>query len=228
MKPNTPTKMTMISHITYWCRWSMSRASCEPGDWKYQARAWAFAAAPRLARPASMDRNFGPFIFFFPGLYPQSSLQLGAERDARGFVQMPSQLQRRPVSAQQHVRADQLNPHPARIELIARAVLAIGHLDLEPATRERDALVVRGVTRLREERSTQQQHLQPGERQDEPGAEERKARSYRQRNQGQRRQHAGEPGRRNRAITLEGQTEPAVLLPERQLAPRNFQSRRAH
>src|SRR2546421_431507 len=26
MKPNTPTKMTMISHITYWCRWSISCA----------------------------------------------------------------------------------------------------------------------------------------------------------------------------------------------------------
>src|SRR5882762_11044106 len=134
----------------------MSRASCEPGDWKYHASACAFAAAARPARPAAMERSFDPFMLFFPrSLGPQSSLQLGAERDARFVVEMPPQLERLPVRAQHDVRPVHFNAHAARIELVAREAPAIGHLDLEPATLERDALVVRGVARLQHERSAE-------------------------------------------------------------------------
>src|SRR6185436_8240292 len=41
MKPNTPTKITRMIHITTWCSQSISAAIFEAGVWKYQAMACA-------------------------------------------------------------------------------------------------------------------------------------------------------------------------------------------
>ncbi|MND02713.1 hypothetical protein D3C83_221950 [compost metagenome] len=70
MKPNTPTKITRMIHISTWCSQSMSRAICEAGSWKYQAMAWAAPDAASAARPAdsaaSVETSFVPFMYRFP------------------------------------------------------------------------------------------------------------------------------------------------------------------
>src|SRR3954466_925557 len=232
MKPNTPMKMTMISHITYWCRLSMSRASCEPGDWKYHAMAWAFAAAPRPARAAMMERSFDPFIFFFPDLVLQSLLQLGTEHPARLLVEVPPQLKPLSRLAQHDARALRFDAHASRIDLVARKAPALGHFDPQPAALERNALVIRRMARVQHERATQQQHFKPGKRQDQPRPRDRKPRSYGEHHDRERDEHASETGRRDRAVALEGQGEAAVLLPECQLPRRilrkSLESLRAH
>src|SRR6185436_7098189 len=134
----------------------MSRASCEPGDWKYHAMACAFAAAARPARPAAIERSFDPLILFFPrSLCPQSFLQLGAERNARFVVEMPPELQRLPLSMEHDMRAIDFNAYAPRIQLVAREARAFGQLDPEPAAHERDALIVGRVARLQHERSSE-------------------------------------------------------------------------
>src|SRR2546428_6175167 len=137
----------------------MSRASCEPGAWKYHSSACAFAAAARPARPAGMERSFDPLMLFFPDLDPQSLLQLGAERHARSLVEVPPQLQRFPRPAHHDPRALHVDAHAARIELVARALLTVNHFDHELAALKRNALVIGGVARLQHESPAQQQHL---------------------------------------------------------------------
>ena len=70
MKPNTPTKMTMISHITYWCSQSMSCAIFEAGDWKYQAIACAEPEAASASnageRSGELEMSLLPLMFPFP------------------------------------------------------------------------------------------------------------------------------------------------------------------
>src|SRR3954454_5342826 len=107
----------------------MSRASCEPGDWKYQAMACALVAAPSAARPASAGRSFDPLMFFFPDLGTESLFQLGGEPRPRFFVEMPSDPQRLPRAAQHHVRALHFDPRRLSIDLVARDPLGLGHLD---------------------------------------------------------------------------------------------------
>src|SRR5882724_830061 len=105
----------------------MSRASCEPGVWKYQGMACALVAAARLASVATtFGRNFDPLIFFFPDLVLQSLLQLGPEHPARLLVEVPAQLQRFACLAQHDARARHFHAHAPRIELVARKTPALG------------------------------------------------------------------------------------------------------
>jgi hypothetical protein len=75
--------MTMISHITYRWSWSLSWASREAGDWKYQAMACAAPDTAAAATPASRETTFAPLIYPVPGSDPQSFRELGAKLDAR-------------------------------------------------------------------------------------------------------------------------------------------------
>src|SRR5438874_10576069 len=226
MKPNTPTKMTMISHITYWCRWSISCAIDEAADGKYHARACALVAPNAAARPPSARRSFEPFILFFPpNLDPQPFLELHGERGARLVVEMPPELERLPAAAQHDVPAVAFDTHRAGVELVARDTRGLRHLDGEPPAVELDALIVGGVARLQQERGGEQQHLEAGERQDEPRAGECEAGADRQRRDAERGENASQARRRDRAIALEDHAEAARALMERQLAPRIFPRR---
>src|SRR3954470_9605997 len=220
MKPNTPTKITMISHITYWCRWSMSRASCEPGDWKYHARACALVAAASAARPANAERSLDPLMFFFPDLDAQSLFQLAGEAHARFFVEVPSYLHHLSRCAQPDVRALHLDLRTARLELVARDALGFGDFHAPPSIGELDALVIGRVARLQHERDAERKDFEPGERQDQPRARHRKADSDPQHRNRKRCEHACECCRCNRAIPLEDQAEVAALAPQRQLEAR--------
>src|SRR5882762_936547 len=217
MKPNTPTKMTMISHITYSCSWSMSRAIGEAASWKYHGTACAAPATASPRMPARAAMTFIPLIAFVPGSDAQSLRQLGGELDPRGFVEMPSDLKFLPRTAQQHAAAGvflHADPGAPRVELVARLVLGLGHLDAEPSGLQLDALVVGGAARIQHERGTEQQDFEACERQHQPGARDREAGADRQHQHGQRREHAGEAPRRDRAVALEDQAEAAALLPE--------------
>src|SRR3982750_381768 len=112
----------------------MSRASCEPGDWKYHAMACALVAAASAARPASAERSLDPLMFFFPDLGAESLFQLAGEAHARFFVEVPSYPQRLSRPAQHDMRALHLDARAARVELIARDALGLAHLDAQPAT----------------------------------------------------------------------------------------------
>src|SRR5688572_3017402 len=106
MKPNTPMKITMISHITSWCSQSISAASFDAGVWKYQAMACAAPDAARPVSPARTARIFVDLIFaFVPDSDLQSLRQLGGQLDARLGVQMPPDLQFLALCPQQHARA---------------------------------------------------------------------------------------------------------------------------
>src|SRR4051812_29805150 len=123
----------------------MSRASCEPGDWKYHAKACALVAAASAASPANAERSLDPLMFFFPGLGTESLFQLGGEARARFVVEVPSYAQRLSRPAQHHLRALHLDARSARVELVACDALGFAHLDAQPAAGQLDALVIRGV-----------------------------------------------------------------------------------
>src|SRR2546421_2136996 len=75
MAPNTTTKLTMISHITYWWTMSMSRAIGVTGDWKYHSRASAEPEATSARTPAITGKSLVPLMRLIPESVPQRFLQ---------------------------------------------------------------------------------------------------------------------------------------------------------
>src|SRR5574340_163298 len=97
--------MTMISHITSWCRSSISAAILDAGVWKYHGAACAAPESASPLKPASAATTFVPLMSSFPESEPQSLLQLGGELGARLLVEVPPQLQLFAGAAQLHARA---------------------------------------------------------------------------------------------------------------------------
>src|SRR5438045_3710563 len=145
---------------------------------------------------------------------------------------MTAELERLARAAQDERALVHGDAHPARVELVARRARAIRDIDPQALAGKLDALIVGGMARLKQERTRKEQHLEAGERQDEPRAEKREAGADREDRDRERGKYAGEARWRNRAIALEGQAKAALVFPERQLSPhicpRRLEARHAH
>src|SRR5688500_17670702 len=102
---------------------------------------------------------------------------LASQRVALLVVQLPADLApaampppREPPAAAAH----QLRP--AAVELVALPPSRVTDLDLHAVAGDRDALEISRAPVNVAERQPQNQHLQPGERQYQPGPEQREAR----------------------------------------------------
>src|SRR5688572_16439202 len=107
----------------------------------------------------------------------QVAPDLAPQRIALLVVQIPPDLDLAAVRAQREppaVAAHQLRP--AAVELVALPPPRLANLDLHPVAGDRDALEIPRAPVNVAERQPQNQHLQPGERQYQPGPEQREAR----------------------------------------------------
>ena len=224
MKPNTPTKMTMISHITYWCR-SVDVAR------ELRARRLeipvdgvrADAAEPSPARPARAVKELrSPHVVRSPNLDPQSLLQLVGER-ARGCPRRgaaPAQVVPAPRSST-HAFLFEAHARPARIHLVARMSLCACPTSTvnRPASSSMRSYPRRGAHTPRTP-TPSSSTSRPANGSTSHAPTIAKPAPIASTTHRQRREHAGKSSRRNRAIALEGQAEAGIPVPERQLARR--------
>src|SRR6185295_6070747 len=73
MKPNTPTKITRMIHITTWCSQSISAAIFDAGVWKYQAMACAEPDAESASNPVESAVSAEMSLLTFMSQSPNKS-----------------------------------------------------------------------------------------------------------------------------------------------------------
>src|SRR5688572_10559227 len=116
MKPNTPTKITRMIHITTWCSQSISAAIFDAGVWKYQAIACADPDAATAMTPVksavSVEMSLLTFMFQSPNksvgvfFFRAESLRVRQVRRDQQQHFEPRKRQHQPCAHRGEPRAD--------------------------------------------------------------------------------------------------------------------------